>query len=223
MVVTPEVRAAAGKELSRRLIVEDRALGAAISAKGPIAVYLASKEEIDLADFITAALSVGCAVVAPRWNGTDYELVRLQDFATLVKGPHGILEPPAGPAVRPEDVRAWLVPGLAFTKDGGRLGYGGGWYDRLLCRAAKQTPKIGIAYGFQLVDELQSGGATHGGILAAVREEGAATRQFIDRRANETDARLGRLDAKLDRLESKLDRLLKIAETPPTDGMIRVE
>ena len=152
--VTPEARAAAGKELSRRLIVEDRALGAAISAKGPIAVYLASKEEIDLADFITAALSFGCAVFAPRWNGTDYELVRLQDFATLVKGPHGILEPPAGPAVRPEDVRAWLVPGLAFTKDGGRLGYGGGWYDRLLCRAAKQTPKIGIAYGFQLVDEL---------------------------------------------------------------------
>ena len=152
--VTPEARAAAGKELSRRLIVEDRALGAAISAKGPIAVYLASKEEIDLADFITAALSFGCAVVAPRWNGTDYELVRLQDFATLVKGPHGILEPPAGPAVRPEDVRAWLVPGLAFTKDGGRLGYGGGWYDRLLCRAAMQSPKIGIAYGFQLVDEL---------------------------------------------------------------------
>ena len=152
--VTPEARAAAGKELSRRLIVDERALGAAISAKGPIAVYLASKEEIDLADFIIAALSFGCAVVAPRWNGTDYELVRLQDFATLVKGPHGILEPPAGPAMRPEDVRAWLVPGLAFTKDGGRLGYGGGWYDRLLCRAAKQTPKIGIAYGFQLVDAL---------------------------------------------------------------------
>lgn len=69
----------------------------------------------------------------------------------------------------------------------------------------------------------QSGGATHGEILTAVREEGAATRQFIDQRANATDARLGRLDAKLDRLESKLDRLLKIAETPPPDGMIRVE
>ena len=78
---------------------------------------------------------------------------------------------------------------------------------------------VGGAYFFWR----QSGGATHGEILAAVREEGAATRQFIDRRANETDARLGRLDAKLDRLESKLDRLLKIAETPPPDGMIRVE
>ena len=152
--VTPEARAAAGKELSRRLIVEDRALGAAISAKGPIAVYLASKEEIDLADFITAALSFGCAVVAPRWNGTDYELVRLQDFATLVKGPHGILEPPAGLVVRPEDVRAWLVPGLAFTKDGGRLGYGGGWYDRLLGEAAPGAVALGVAHVFQIVDAL---------------------------------------------------------------------
>lgn len=152
--VTPEARAAAGKELSRRLFVENRALGAAISAKGPIAVYLASKEEIDLSDFIAAALSFGCAVVAPRWNGTDYELVRLQDLATLVKGPHDILEPPVGTVVRSEDVRAWLVPGLAFTEGGGRLGYGGGWYDRLLARAAKSAPKIGVAYGFQLVDEL---------------------------------------------------------------------
>ena len=152
--VTPEARAAAGKELSRRLFVENRALGAAMSAKGPTAVYLASKEEIDLSDFIAAALSFGCAVVVPRWNGTDYELVRFSDLATLVKGPHNILEPPAGPVVRPEDVRVWLVPGLAFTQDGGRLGYGGGWYDRLLARAAKHAPKIGIAYGFQIVNEL---------------------------------------------------------------------
>ena len=100
--VTPAARAAVGKELSRRLFAEDRALGAAISAKGPIAVYLASKEEIDLTDFIAAALSVGCILVAPRWNGTDYELVRLQDLTTLVKGPHAILEPPAGPVVRPK-------------------------------------------------------------------------------------------------------------------------
>ena len=154
--VTPAARAVVGKELSRRLFAEDRALGAAISAKGPIAVYLASKEEIDLTDFIVAALSVGCILVAPRWNGTDYELVRLQDLTTLVKGPHAILEPPAGPVVRPEDVRAWLVPGLAFTQDGGRLGYGGGWYDRLLGKASAQAPKIGIAYAFQLVDELPS-------------------------------------------------------------------
>ena len=152
--VTPEARKAASEELSRRLFVENRELGAAISKKGPVAVYLASKEEIDLTDFIAAALSFGCAVVAPRWNGAEYELVRIENLETLVKGPHGILEPPAGPVVCPRDVRAWLVPGLAFTKKGGRLGYGGGWYDRFLCKVPKRVPKIGVAYAFQLVDEL---------------------------------------------------------------------
>ena len=152
--VTPEARKAVGKALSRRLFVENRELGAAIAKKGPIAVYLASKEEIDLTDFITAALSFGCTLVAPRWNGTEYELVRVEDLETLVKGPHGILEPPARPVVQPKEVRAWIVPGLAFTRQGGRLGYGGGWYDRFLCRVPKRVPKIGVAYDFQLVDEL---------------------------------------------------------------------
>ena len=152
--LTPEARRAASAALSKRLFVTDRDLGKAISKKGPIAVYLASKEEIDLTDFISAALSFGCVLVAPCWNGTEYELVRIENLEMLVKGPHGILEPSAGPVVRPRDVRAWLVPGLAFTRKGGRLGYGGGWYDRLLCKLPKRVPKIGVAYAFQLVDEL---------------------------------------------------------------------
>lgn len=154
--VTPVAREVAGRALSRRLFTANPKLDAVISKKGLIAVYLASKDEIDLADFISAAQSFGCPLVAPRWNGSEYELVKIGEPETLVKGPHGILEPPSGPVVRPEDVRAWLVPGLAFTKDGGRLGYGGGWYDRLLGRAAKCAAKIGIAYTFQLVDELPS-------------------------------------------------------------------
>lgn len=152
--VTPVARAAAGRALSERLFVSHPALGAAISKKGPIAVYIASKDEIDLTDFIRSALSFGCVLVAPRWNGTDYELVRFASLDALVAGPHGILEPPEGTVVRPKDVRAWLIPGLAFSKAGARLGYGGGWYDRLLARAKKSTPKIGVAYTFQIVDEL---------------------------------------------------------------------
>lgn len=154
--VTPETRLAAGAALSKRLLVDLPEVRQAFAEKGPIAVYLASKDEIDLADFISAALSSGCTVVAPRWNGTEYELVPVVDPAKLVPGPHGILEPPAGPVIRPVDVRAWLVPGLAFTKDGCRLGYGGGWYDRLLAQVPKRIPRIGVAYDFQIMDELPS-------------------------------------------------------------------
>ena len=152
--VPSDVRTAVGTALSRRLLGSNVALGEAISRKGPIAVYLASKDEIDLGDFIAALLSSGCEVVAPRWNGTEYELVRVDGLETLVTGPHGIREPPAGRVVRPKDVRAWLVPGLAFTRNGLRLGYGGGWYDRLLCGTPQSVPKIGVAYGFQVVDAL---------------------------------------------------------------------
>ena len=154
--VTPEARNAVSAVLSKRLFGDNPAIGKALAKKGPIAVYLASKEEIDLTDFISAALSFGCTIVAPRWNGTEYELVRIESLETLVSGPHGILEPPAGPVIRPQDVRAWLVPGLAFTRDGGRLGYGGGWYDRLLANVPKHIPKIGVAYAFQIVDALPS-------------------------------------------------------------------
>lgn len=154
--VTPETRLAAGVALSRRLLADHPGIRQAVAEKGPVAVYLASKDEIDLADFISAALSAGCTVAAPRWNGTDYELVPVVDLAKLVPGLHGILEPSAGPVIRPADVCAWLVPGLAFTKDGCRLGYGGGWYDRLLAQVPKHIPRIGIAYDFQLMDELPS-------------------------------------------------------------------
>ncbi len=129
----------------------------AISKRQPIAVYLASRWEIDLGEFILAVLRQGGKIVAPRWTGTDYDLAEIAalDEECLVAGPMGILEPRANlPRVEPSEVGVWLVPGLAFTGDGRRLGYGGGWYDRLLAGISAGVPKLGIAYDFQVVDDL---------------------------------------------------------------------
>jgi len=124
-----------------------------------LAVYLASPEEIDLTALVGACVGRGVCVVAPRWNGEAYDLAELNGCwpGGLVAGPHGIQEPPSdAPMVDMASVDAWIVPGLAFGCDGTRLGYGGGWYDRMLAKARKDARKVGAGYRFQLVDTVPS-------------------------------------------------------------------
>ena len=148
--LTPEERSASSETVCTKL--------AAIRLNDPVAVYLASPQEIDLSPFIRKTLGRGVRVVAPRWNGETYELADVKglDEAHLRKGPMGILEPAEAEIVPPKEVGTWLVPGLAFTQDGKRLGYGGGWYDRLLAEASRDALKFGIAHAFQVVDGLPS-------------------------------------------------------------------
>ena len=121
-----------------------------------IAVYFASPSEIDLSGFIISSLKRNATIVAPRWNGETYELARVKSLSDgdLRTGPMNILEPAEDDILNPEDVGVWIIPGLAFTRDGKRLGYGGGWYDRLLSRAAKNSLRIGVAHAFQIVDDI---------------------------------------------------------------------
>ena len=85
--LTPEARKAASEIVCAKL--------AALNFHSPIAVYLASPQEIDLSPFIRKMLAMGVKVVAPRWNGETYELAVLKglDEAHLRQGPMGILEP----------------------------------------------------------------------------------------------------------------------------------
>ncbi len=93
----------------------------------------------------------------PRFRAGDrtYEMVQVREFESdTVPGFYGIREPrpelPAAPPGLCRDRRtAWIVPGLAFDGAGGRLGRGGGFYDRLL--AGVKGPKIGVAFEWQLL------------------------------------------------------------------------
>lgn len=131
----------------------------AIETAVPIAVYLAAPQEIDLSGFVAAVIARGGRIVAPRWNGVTYDLAEVTGLgaADLSIGPMNVREPKSdAPRCAPHSVGVWLIPGLAFTADGARLGYGGGWYDRLLAAVASNVPKIGIAYEFQVVADLPS-------------------------------------------------------------------
>lgn len=156
--LTPEERELAAKAVCAKLRGDDAIAEAAdpLEGGGAIAVYLASPDEIDLSEFILELLKCKATIVAPRWNGETYELAKVKSLsdADLRRGPMNILEPAEADIVAPAEVEVWIVPGLAFTKDGKRLGYGGGWYDRLLASASKWSNKIGVAHEFQIVDDL---------------------------------------------------------------------
>jgi len=70
----------------------------------------------------------------------------------LVKNRYGIPEPAGGRIFKPEKLDFVAVPGVAFDRRGCRLGMGKGFYDRFLPRV--KGAKVGVAYDFQIVDEL---------------------------------------------------------------------
>ncbi len=154
--VSPAERTEASTLICQRVARLDAVTRLGCAADDVLAVYLASSEEIDLTPLIEEVLTKGIPVAAPRWNGTTYDLARLDGLGTenLRRGPMGILEPVRADLVTPRQVAVWIVPGLAFTRSGGRLGYGGGWYDRLMVDARETASKVGVAYAFQVVDDL---------------------------------------------------------------------
>ena len=113
------------------------------------------KWEIDVAEAVCAGLDQGKNIALPRWNeaAKEYEFAAVKQWNQLSPGRFGILEPVAKCLkVKGNFLDAVFVPGLAFSLDGGRLGRGGGFYDRLL-RDVRGV-RCGIAYECQLLDSL---------------------------------------------------------------------
>jgi 5-formyltetrahydrofolate cyclo-ligase len=121
-----------------------------------VAVYLPTADEIDIIPFIRESLARNITVASPRWNGTEYVLSQLLGLEEkfLKTGPMGIREPLEENIVLPSSVDMWIVPGLAFSPNGARIGYGGGWYDRLMSTASPFSHKIAVARSFQIYNHL---------------------------------------------------------------------
>lgn len=107
-----------------------------------------------------AAWRRGGAVFAPRVEGAELRFVRVVAETRWVRSRFGPLEPEAAEPLDPSDLQRGssvvVVPGLAFDERGGRLGRGGGHYDRFLrfARAAGSIDAIGVAFDLQIVPEV---------------------------------------------------------------------
>ncbi|WDC85889.1 5-formyltetrahydrofolate cyclo-ligase [Caloramator sp. mosi_1] len=99
-------------------------------------------------------LMQGKRLVYPKTIKSELKLIPCIVYKTdeLCVGEYGILEPKDFNKIDKNDIDLIFVPGVAFDKNGYRLGYGAGYYDRFL--ADFKGVKVGLCYDFQLVDSV---------------------------------------------------------------------
>ncbi|NLC50800.1 MAG: 5-formyltetrahydrofolate cyclo-ligase [Firmicutes bacterium] len=121
--------------------------------------FLSFGTEVDTGPMVEESLARGKRVVVPKVVPAKRELIlsRLLHYPDdLAPGLWGIPEP-RPQALRPlpvDELELVIVPGVAFDWQGGRLGYGGGYYDRFLARLQSHIPLIAFAFEVQLVDSV---------------------------------------------------------------------
>jgi len=122
-------------------------------ASGVLA-YHATAEEIDPAILLERLSGEGIRIAMPRIAAPGrLELHWVDEVSELAPGAYGILEPsPHAPLAEASDIQAALVPGIAFDPKGGRLGFGGGYYDRLIPSLSADTLVIGLAFDEQIIE-----------------------------------------------------------------------
>lgn len=112
------------------------------------------RREVRTAAVMDAAWSQGKRVALPRVTETGLALFEVDATTVLVDGAFGVSEPPeTATRVEPADVDFALIPALAVDPEGHRIGYGGGYYDRLLPTMTNACACV-VAFDFQLIAEV---------------------------------------------------------------------
>lgn len=110
-----------------------------------IALTMSHSFEIDTAPLILHARHLGQRVVVPRTlPKRQMEFVNIDEGTDFKETSFGVLEPEDGQVVQPDDIDLMVVPGIAFTLQGDRLGFGGGYYDRYLDKYHGKTVSLAL-------------------------------------------------------------------------------
>ena len=115
--------------------------------------YLPYNQEVRTVPMLEQALRDGKRVAVPKIYGDTMKFLYLDDLSKVEKNDMGIPEPIADAPVAEDKTALVLMPGLAFTEQGDRMGYGGGFYDRFLAEEPDH-PTLALCYAFQIVDSL---------------------------------------------------------------------
>ena len=124
-----------------------------------IMLYLSFNNEVNTYPLVKWCLDNDKTVIAPYCIQCNKEIVpyKITNLENdLIKSTFGVMEPKQDllEKVNIEDIDLILVPGVAFDEHCNRIGFGAGYYDRFLCKKSKNTPAIGMAYNYQIIDKV---------------------------------------------------------------------
>ena len=115
--------------------------------------YLPYNQEVRTVPMLEQAMKEGKRVAVPKCYGDEMRFIYMDDLSKVEKGYANIPEPIADDPVADDKTALVLMPGMAFTKDGKRMGYGGGFYDKFLA-SEPDHPTVALCYDFQMVEDL---------------------------------------------------------------------
>ena len=117
--------------------------------------YLPYNQEVRTVPMLEQALKDGKKVAVPKVYGDDMKFLYLEDLSRIGRGYAGIPEPLFDEPVAQDPTALVLMPGLAFDREGHRIGYGGGFYDKFLA-AEPNHPTIALCYEFQMLPKVET-------------------------------------------------------------------
>jgi 5-formyltetrahydrofolate cyclo-ligase len=123
-------------------------------------MYVNFRSEVETVELIKRCLRQGIRVAVPLVDASAVRMIPLlieDPDKDLAPGYYDIPEPDPQKSLRvePSEIDAAVIPGSVFDIHGGRLGYGGGYYDRFLVNDAPQARRVGFAFELQLVDKVE--------------------------------------------------------------------
>ena len=122
-------------------------------------IYVNFRSEVETLELIAHCLDKGKRVAVPLVEAATHSMLPLlikDPEKDLVPGYYGIPEPDPQKCIlaNAKAIDVAVIPGSVFDINGGRLGYGGGYYDRFLLNHAPQARRIGLAFELQVVDQV---------------------------------------------------------------------
>ncbi len=146
--MTEEQISAAGRRLQALFLASSQYLDAKT-----VYGYMPYNQEVRTVPILEQALADGKRVAVPKVYGEEMRFIYITGFDGMEKSDFGIPEPVADGPVADDPTALVLMPGLAFDKEGHRIGYGGGYYDKFL-EAEPGHPTVALCYDFQVLPQI---------------------------------------------------------------------